>query len=144
GLYFTDRPPVAVPSIVRIGRQDLDIPAGESRYVSRDSYVLPVDVDVYAVQPHAHYRAKEIKGIATLPDGTEKWLIYINDWDFRWQDQYRYNQPFALPRGTRVAMEYTYDNSAANFRNPTQPPRRVTWGQQTFDEMGDLWLQVVA
>lgn len=112
--------------------------------MSRDSYVLPVDVDVYAVQPHAHYRAKEIKGIATLPDGTQKWLIYIKDWDFNWQDHYRNKQPFALPRGTTVAMEYTYDNSAANIRNPSRPPRRVTWGQQTFDEMGDLWLQVVA
>jgi tetratricopeptide (TPR) repeat protein len=40
-------------------------------------------------------------------------------------------------------MRYTYDNSAANARNPHQPPTRVVWGQDTSDEMGDLWLQLV-
>jgi len=47
-----------------------DIAAGEKDYVITDSLVLPVDVEVQAVQPHAHYRAREVKGVATLPDGT--------------------------------------------------------------------------
>ena len=40
-------------------------------------------------------------------------------------------------------MRFTYDNSAANPRNPHRPPARVVWGQNTSDEMGDLWIQVV-
>ena len=40
------------------------------------------------------------KAMATLPDGSTKWLIYIKDWDFRWQHVYRYVTPFALPKGT--------------------------------------------
>ena len=28
------------------------------------------DVDVVSVYPHAHYLAREMKGVATLPDGT--------------------------------------------------------------------------
>jgi tetratricopeptide (TPR) repeat protein len=40
-------------------------------------------------------------------------------------------------------MRYTYDNSAANPRNPHVPPQRIVWGQNTSNEMGDLWLQVV-
>ncbi len=40
-------------------------------------------------------------------------------------------------------MRFTYDNSAANPRNPHHPPARVVWGQNTSDEMGDLWMQVV-
>jgi tetratricopeptide (TPR) repeat protein len=39
-------------------------------------------------------------------------------------------------------MQFTFDNSSANPRNPQLPPRRVLWGQRSFDEMGDLWLQV--
>ena len=105
--------------------------------------MLPVDVDVHGVQPHAHFRARQIEGFATLPDGTRKWLVYIKDWDFAWQDAYRYTEPIALPRGTVVAMRYTYDNSAANRRNPDRPPQRVRWGQNSTDEMGDLWIQVV-
>ncbi|MBI3490222.1 MAG: tetratricopeptide repeat protein, partial [Acidobacteria bacterium] len=65
------------------------------------------------------------------------------DWDFRWQHVYRYVTPFALPKGTTLAMRYTYDNSAENPRNPQQPPRRVLWGQWSKDEMGDLWIQVL-
>src|SRR5262249_28715764 len=35
------------------------------------------------------------------------------------------------------------DNSPANPRNPNRPPARVVWGQNTSDEMGDLWIQVI-
>jgi Flp pilus assembly protein TadD len=41
-------------------------------------------------------------------------------------------------------MRYTYDNSSDNPRNPRVPPERVLWGQRSFDEMGDLWFQLVA
>jgi tetratricopeptide (TPR) repeat protein len=41
-------------------------------------------------------------------------------------------------------MEYTYDNSASNPRNPELPPARVFWGQRSRDEMGDLWFQLLA
>ncbi len=143
GLYFGSDPPERTPAMLRLGRQSIDIPAGEKDYAITDSFVLPVDVEVQAVQPHAHYRAREVRGIATLPDGTTKWLIYIKDWDFRWQHVYRYVTPFVLPRGTTLSVRYTYDNSANNPRNPQQPPKRVLWGQWSKDEMGDLWIQVL-
>lgn len=131
------------PAIIRLGDQGIDIPAGEPSYAIGDSYVLPVDVELLAVQPHAHYRAREIEAIATLPDGTRKRLIHIRDWDFRWQHVYRFVTPVRLPKGTTVAMRFTYDNSERNVRNPERPPRRARWGQRSSDEMGDLWLQVL-
>lgn len=144
GLYFSDRPPSRVPSILRLGSQGIDIPPGESRHVIRDAYTLPVDVDLLAIQPHAHYRAKEIIGTATFPDGRERRVMHIRDWDFRWQHVYRLVEPLPLPKGTRLEMTYTYDNSAANVRNPEVPPVRVRWGQRSKDEMGDLWFQLLA
>ncbi|PYR01022.1 MAG: hypothetical protein DMF96_01505 [Acidobacteria bacterium] len=143
GLYFSDAPPTRTPAMIRLNRQDIDIPPGEQRYTASDSYALPVDVDAYSVQPHAHNLAKEIKGWATLPDGTKTWLIYIRSWDFHWQDSYRYANPVRLPAGTRLTMEYTYDNSQSNPVNPNRPPKPVTYGQRTSDEMGDLWIQVL-
>ena len=144
GLFFTDEPPLRVPYMVRLGRQSIDIPAGTRDYSVTDSYVLPVDVEVLSVQPHAHNLAREMKGFARLPDGTTTPLIYIRDWDFRWQDVYRFRRPISLPRGTTLTMQYTYDNTADNIRNPNRPPKRVTFGQTTASEMGDLWLQVAA
>jgi tetratricopeptide (TPR) repeat protein len=143
GFFFTNGAPTRAPVTIRLGRQNLDIPAGANNHVSRDSYVLPVDVEVHGVQPHAHYLAREVKGYATLPDGRRRWLIYIKDWDFDWQDFYAYAEPFVLPKGAELTMEITYDNSAGNRRNPHSPPRRVTWGQKSSEEMGDLWIQVV-
>jgi len=35
---------------------------------------------------------------------------------------------FNLPAGSRIDAECVYDNSAANPRNPSKPPRRVTSG----------------
>lgn len=143
GLYFGSDPPEQTPAMLRLGRQSIDIPAGEGNYQISDQYVLPVDVDLLAVQPHAHYRAREIEGMATLPDGRTRRLIHIREWDFRWQHVFRYETPIHLPKGTTLSMRYSYDNSADNPRNPVLPPRRVFWGQRSSDEMGDLWLQVL-
>ncbi len=144
GLYFSDAPPSRLPVMLRLTRQDLDISAGERRYQVTDSYTLPVEVAVHTVQPHAHYLGRRLQGSAQLPDGRVVPLIRIDDWNFDWQDVYHYREPVVLPAGTRVNMEYVYDNSADNPRNPNTPPRRVSYGQQTGDEMAELWFQVLA
>jgi hypothetical protein len=38
-------------------------------------------VEVQAVQPHAHYRAREVSGVATLPDGSIAGLIGLSPRD---------------------------------------------------------------
>jgi Flp pilus assembly protein TadD len=143
-LYFADAPPRLKPTLIRMTRQHMDIKPGERAYVVKDSFAVDVDVDVYTIQPHAHLLATEVKSYATLPDGSRRWLIYIRDWDFNWQGVFRYRRPQFLPAGTTITFEFTYDNSAANARNPHHPPRRVTYGQHTTNEMAELWLQVVA
>ena len=143
GLFFTEDPPERTPMMLRLGRQNIDIPPGESHYLIRDRFELPVDAELVGVQPHAHFRATEINGFVTYPDGRTESLIRIPDWDFDWQDVYRYETRPFLPKGTTVSMEYAYDNSAANPRNPDHPPRRVLFGQFSNDEMGDLWLQLL-
>ena len=141
-FYFTTVPPTRLPLAMRLGKQNIDIAPGAT-LVARDSYRLPVSVELHAIHPHAHYRARVIKAAASLPDGTIRPLIEIDDWDFNWQDIYRYTTPVMLPRGTVITSEFTYDNTAGNPRNPDSPPRRVRFGQNSSDEMGDLWLQVL-
>ena len=143
GFFFTDKAPTRTPLGLRLGSETIDIAAGDRAYTIEDRYVLPVDVELLAIQPHAHNLARRMEASATMPDGATRPLIAIADWDFKWQDVYRYVKPLALPKGATIAMRYTYDNSAANARNPHQPPARVVWGQNTSDEMGDLWLQLV-
>ncbi len=143
GLFFTDESPTRQQVPLLIGSREIDIRAGQADYVLTASYRLPVDVEVLGVYPHAHYLCRHMTAEAELPSGQTRRLIHIPQWDFNWQDEYRYATPIRLPAGTVVSMRYVYDNSAANIRNPIVPPRRVTWGEQSTDEMGDLLLQVV-
>lgn len=144
GLYFTSEPATKYPMLLPLEHDGaLDIPPGDADFLVSDDFVTPMDMDVLAVYPHAHYLGHVLEGYATLPDGTRKWLVRIPDWDQSWQAVYRYTVPVFLPKGTVVSMRYHYDNSAANVRNPHQPPQRVRHGNQTTDEMAHLSLQVL-
>ncbi len=144
GLYFTDKPTQRFPMLVQLEHDGaLDIPPGNRDFLVSDDFRLPLDADVLAVYPHAHYLGHLLEGYATLPDGERKWLIRIPDWDPNWQGAYHYREPVFLPKGSVISMRYHYDNSSANPRNPNQPPRRVVAGNQSTDEMGHLWLQVL-
>jgi hypothetical protein len=149
GLYFADRAPerrlinIEAPPLFAFGRA-LDIAPGAKNHSIEDSLVLPVDVRAYAVSAHAHYLGREMKADATLPDGTQRPLLWIKDWDFNWQDSYTYKQPLDLPKGTRIDVKVVYDNSTDNPRNPRNPPRRVKFGLQSQDEMGAVSLLATA
>lgn len=144
GLYFANKPPTRHPMLVQLERDgSIDIPPGSRDFTIGDKLRLPVDVDVLAIYPHAHYLGKVIEAWATLPGGERKWLIRIPDWDINWQAVYEYRQPISLPKGTIVEMRITYDNSTSNPRNPNNPPKRVRTGDRSQDEMGHVWLQLL-
>lgn len=143
GLYLSSTPPTRVPFMVKLTSTTIDIPAGATDYAVEDSYTLPVDVDALSVYPHAHYLAREISATATLPGGEATPLLLIKEWDFHWQEFYRYAEPVALPRGTTLSMRITYDNSADHQPHSGQAPGRVVYGPRSSDEMADLWLQVL-
>lgn len=142
GFHFGEAPS-RTSTRLRLGTKAMDIPAGEERYRIRDGYRLPVDVELLGLYPHAHYLGKEMRAWAEFEDTQRRPLLHIPDWDFNWQAEYRFVHPVSLPAGARLAMEFTYDNSAANPQNPHAPPRRVLYGPESSDEMGDLWIQVV-
>jgi Tfp pilus assembly protein PilF/mono/diheme cytochrome c family protein len=144
GLYFTGNPPAQFPMLLQIERDNaLNIAPGTKDFLVSDDFQLPVDVTALAVYPHAHYLGGLLEAYATLPGGSRQWLIRIPQWDTRWQSVYHYTRPLLLPRGTVISMRFHYDNSAENPRNPSVPPRRVTGGNQSTDEMGHLWLQLL-
>jgi hypothetical protein len=148
-LYFADKAPVQrftglqIPAAFGI-LAGIDIPAGKKDFAIEDSFVIPIDVKAFGISAHAHYIGKEFTMKATLPDGKVKTLLHIPDWDFGWQEQYRFQDYYDLPKGTKLNAKITYDNTAENPHNPTDPPRRVRWGKESTDEMGSITLQVVA
>jgi tetratricopeptide (TPR) repeat protein len=144
GLYFTPQPATKVPMLLQLENDlKLDIPAGQKDFLVTDEFTLPIDVDLMAIYPHAHYLGNDLQAFAVLPDGTKKTLIHIPHWNLNWQAVYRYERPVRLPKGTTVSLRYVYDNSSDNPLNPNHPPARVVGGNRSSDEMCHLWLQVL-
>lgn len=141
-LYFSDGPPTELLARVLLANETIDIPPGVTDFMVTDAIDLPVPVEVLAVYPHAHYLGRRMDITATKPDETVTPLLTIDDWDFGNQIEYHFDEPFRLPAGTRVTMQYQYDNSADNPLNPNTPPKRVTFGLESTDEMATLTLQV--
>ncbi|MDQ2900602.1 MAG: tetratricopeptide repeat protein, partial [Acidobacteriota bacterium] len=145
GIYFSKMPPTRFPMLLQLEHDGaIDIPAGSKTFTVADELTLPVAVDLLKIYSHAHYLGKRVEAWANLPDGTRRPLIQIDDWDLNWQAVYTYREPMHLPKGTVVAMRIVYDNTAENPRNPNHPPERVKNGDRAGDEMGHVWLQVVA
>lgn len=142
GLYLTDQPPRRSMADLALIARKIDIPAGEKEYRSRDEFTLPIAAQALGLFPHMHLIGKEIKISAQPPTGEPFALLWINDWDFNWQGFYECAAPVKLPAGTKIVLETVHDNSADNFRNPHQPPQRITYGEQTTNEMSAAILQL--
>jgi hypothetical protein len=135
GIYFAKQPPRQIVHVLPVLNFLFAIPPGAERHEVRAEATFTRDVKVLAVMPHMHLLGREMKVTAILPDGTEKPLVWVRDWDFNWQETYFFKEPLRLPAGTKVQVVAYYDNSEKNPRNPNKPPKWVRWGEQTTDEM---------
>lgn len=143
GFYLTSEPPQRSMFDLMLIQKKIDIAPGEREFRTRDELILPIDMELFGLFPHMHLIGREIKVTAHPPQGEPMVLVWINDWDFNWQNYYQCDKPRVIPAGSRIVLEATHDNSADNPRNPSQPPQRVRWGEQTTDEMSAAMLQVV-
>jgi len=151
GLFFVPEPTAAIVAdrqrlvgSIWMANYALDIPAGAADHPASARYRLPREVTVVGVVPHMHLLGRSVRVRAKLPDGSSRSLIDIPAWNYAWQDEYLFEEPFALPAGTELVVDAVFDNSAANPSNPSSPPRRVTWGDGTLDEMLFCFLLVSA
>ena len=145
GFFFTDTPPTRTPVGLRLGSETIDIPPGE-RAVRRSPIAtsLPVDVDVLAIQPHAHNLARRMEADATLPDGTHALADRDRRLGFPLAGRLSLRaRRSRCRRGRRSRCATPTTTPPPTSRNPHRPPARVVWGQNTSDEMGDLWMQMV-
>ncbi len=134
-LYFSKAPVDKRVRTLPIMDPFLSIPAGDAHYAASASTTLPADITVRDIMPHMHLLGHDMTITAALPDGTTEPMVKVTDWDFNWQTKYTYAQPLKLPKGTKISLVAHYDNTANNPRNPNTPPKLVTWGEQTTDEM---------
>ena len=114
GVYFAKRPFRARLAGVPLGTTKIDIPPGARGHEVTVSTTLPADVRVFGLLPHGHFLLRDLRLRAVLPDGTIERMLWIKDWDFNWQGRYQFRSPLFLPRGTRLDLIGSYDNTADN------------------------------
>jgi hypothetical protein len=148
GLYFANKPvekvwqslavgprPENLRQILGLEKPAFQIPPGESNHKVKASAWITTDATLHAVMPHMHLIGRQIKVSMTPPDGKTITLVEIPDWDYNWQETYWFKTPLKAAAGTRIDVEAVYDNSLANPNNPFNPPRTITFGEQTTNEM---------
>ena len=154
GLYFADELAAQNVQVVPVVNTLFTIPPGAKNYevtaeldLDDPNYLLLDGIlrslgkgglypaEVISVLPHMHLLGREIRMDRVSAAGGETPMVYIDDWDFDWQDWYAYAEPFRLQRTDTLRVRAWYDNSASNPRNPNNPPLPVRWGDGTNDEM---------
>lgn len=143
-IYFAKQAPRATMRVLPIINQNFTIPAGAANHKvdAEFPFLTPFPAKIWFIAPHMHLLGKKMTVKMTMPGNEEKCLINIDDWDFNWQGAYQYREPVNVPAGTRLSLSAWYDNSANNPRNPNRPPKPVSWGEATTDEMCIAFLGV--
>lgn len=120
----------------------LDIPPF-SKTMHQGTHVMKQAGRVENFQPHMHLRGQAMTMEALLPDGTERMLSRVNNFQFNWHNNYIYSDNAAplLPRGTILRFSAWHDNTIANRNNP-DPSQWVGWGDRTIDEMAHAWVNI--
>ena len=143
GFYLTDEPPKGALLPFVMMNRNVDIAPGQKDFTLRSEKAVTADVDVIGFFPHMHLIGRTCTATAKLPGGRKIDLLTIADWDFRWQGYYQCKTPVRLPAGTMIECVWTFDNSAENPSQPSNPPKRVRFGEGTTDEMGAIVMDFV-
>ena len=134
GLYFHDKKPKNFLRHEVVMNPTLQIPANAAAHPEKAYFEFYKDAVLYTILPHSHYRGKSSTFALRYPDGEEKLLLSVPNYDFNWQRGYVFETPLDVPAGSRLVHTTVFDNSRQNPANP-DPDRAVGWGLQSWDEM---------
>jgi len=140
GLIFAKEPPRQISRRIDLSNTMFMIPAGDSDHAVSECHTFNKDVLVTSLTPHMHLRGKSMRILADLPNGEQETLLYVPAYSFNWQITYRAEEPIFLPKGTRIEIHATFDNSVNNPTNP-DPKKMVRWGSASETEMMDGWIE---
>jgi hypothetical protein len=79
--------------------------------------------------------------VLRYPNGREETLLSVPKYDFNWQVTYQLRKPMKIPARSTIRAVAHYDNSARNRNNP-DPTQEVFWGEQSWNEMFNPFLEV--
>ena len=133
-LYFHEKAPERVYEIEAASETDFRIPPKDPAFPVRADQRFERGGEIYGLSPHMHVRGGSARFAAVMPDQSVHTLLNVPFYQFDWQPMYFLAEPLAVPEGSRLDVEGTFDNSAFNPKNPN-PNTWVFFGEQSFEEM---------
>jgi len=142
GMVFTKPENVTDQVITLVGiDQEFEIPPHAANHEVRGKVRwLPKGGRVLGVAPHMHVRGKSFE-LTADHNGQSETLLRVPNYDFNWQHSYVLTDPLRTDNISNMRFKVTFDNSAGNPFNP-DPSQWVTWGDQTWEEMAVMFLEV--
>ncbi|MCB9680442.1 MAG: hypothetical protein H6733_03145 [Alphaproteobacteria bacterium] len=118
------------------GPSGFRIPPDAEAHSDEDGIDNPADrpVQVLGAFPHMHLLGSAFEAWLEAPR-TEDTCLMRGPYDFDHQLTYMFREPALLAVGGRAMMRCTWDNSASNPRQYNDPPRWVTYGEGSNEEM---------
>lgn len=134
GMIFADGKPEHEIHGRALANKRFAIPPGDANHQVKSKYTFKQDSLLTMMSPHMHVRGKAFKYELVTPDAKRETLLSVPKYDFNWQASYTLATPKEIPAGATIECTAWFDNSKGNPFNP-DPTKRVTWGNQTWEEM---------
>jgi hypothetical protein len=142
GLIVAKEPPKERQFSMSVTNSRFLIPAGAPAHPVEARMILQHDTTIIGMSPHMHLRGRSMEYRAVFPDGRTQILLNVPRYDFNWQLFYYLTDEVTAPKGTRLEVSATFDNSPNNPSNP-DPKAEVRWGDQSWQEMMVGFVDVV-
>lgn len=134
GLVFAKEPPQKLMKTRAVANVFFEIPPNADHHKVVATWTPPLDVTLYLLMPHMHYRGSSMEYKVFYPDGKSEVLLNVPAYSFSWQMAYRPQSPIHIPAGARIQVTGYFDNSTKNKYNP-DANQAVRQGEPTYDEM---------
>lgn len=137
GLTISKEPPQRwlIESGNATDQKNFAIPPNDPNYAPPAAeFTFLVDAELHWMSPHMHVRGKDMTYKLVFPDGKERVVLNVPNYDFNWQLGYDLTESIKVPKGTKLIATGHFDNSANNKFNP-DPNRTVYFGNMTWEEM---------
>ncbi|HEX8546254.1 MAG TPA: hypothetical protein VF691_04785 [Cytophagaceae bacterium] len=96
------------------------------------------DMSLLCINPHMHLLGRTFKAFALAPSGDTIPLVNIPDWDFNWQEFYRFKNIVKIPKGSILHAEALFDNTRSNPNNPNFPPKDVYFETGSMEDTEEM------
>lgn len=118
-----------------IDNTSFTIPANEAAFKVDAELTFDENVHLINLAPRMNRLGSKLQARMQYPDGLERTILFVPDFDYRWNSNYTFETPVSAPAGSKLIVTGWFDNTEDNWDNPNDPPIDVKAGEGRHDEV---------